>query len=224
MYQEDFNLRILHVLSEYWKGRVVAIDIETHVEDAFLKDEYVLGVAMAARVSGELTAASGIEVRSIVLDDESAEAELRLLQEANQILDQYRPLGLLGYAHRGYDVPLLILKVRKHRKPEGQQLWKLVDALEQAAHVDLRFILRTKFHINNLREATEAAVFKDLPLRREKHLVSTDFAQKGKDILNLWKTNRQAFIRYNEADAVNPLLIAEYLIKSTGGHDAPQGS
>lgn len=220
MFLEDFNLRILHMLSEYWKGRVVSIDIETHVESSFLKDEYVLGVAMAARISGELTEASGIDVKSIVLDGEEEEAEFKLLQQANQILNQYRPLGLLGYGNRGYDIPLLVQKVNKHRKPQGQQLWKLVDALEQAAHIDLRFILKTKYGINNLREATEAAAFKELSLRREKHLVSSDFKQKGKDIVNLWKNNREAFIRYMEADAVNPLLIAEYLIKNMGDHSA----
>jgi DNA polymerase elongation subunit (family B) len=224
MFLEDFNLRVLHMLSEYWMKRVVAIDIETHVEGSFLKDEYILGVAMATRMAGELTDASGIEVRNVVLDDESEESEVRLLEQANHIMNQYRALGLLGYAHRGYDVPLLILKLSKYKKPQGQPLWKLVDVLEQAVHVDLQFILKTKFGMKNLREATEAAAFKDLPLRREKHLVSTDFAQKGKDILDLWRNNRQLFIRYMEADAVNPLLIAEYLLKSMGGNSAPQDS
>ncbi len=52
----------------------------------------------------------------------------------------------------------------------------------------------------------------------------TDVVQKGKDIVRLWRTDRQSFIRYMETDAVNPLLIAEYLTKSMGGRSTPQGS
>ena len=96
----------------------------------------------------------------------------------------------------------------------SQKPWKLRDALRQAAHIDFYDILKRKFGFRNLRAAINSDVFQDLPLLRQKQLVSDDFEQKGKDIYRLWKTDEVSFKEYCEGDAVNPLLIAEYFIKN----------
>ena len=192
------------------------MDIETYVRtrNEFLTDEYILGIALATRTSGELTSPNGIDSEVLILGEQREEAEFGLLKALNEWFGKRRTLCLLGYGLRNYDVPLLIMKNQKYRKSMNQPLWKLIDALQQAAHIDLYFMLKTWYGVKNLHQAVEADAFAELALRRRKNLVSDDFKQKGEDIITMWKDNRDEFIQYAEADAVDTLLIAEYILKT----------
>jgi DNA polymerase elongation subunit (family B) len=212
MRTDIFNLEILRLLSKYWKKRVIALDIETHITKDFLEDEFILGISCAVRNSGKITSSSGIDTITFSLEEESEEAESKLMYEVNSWLNVSKPLGVIGYQSRAYDIPLLIRKNQKYQRRREKPLWALIDTLQEAAHVDLYFLLRTLYKVKNMREVLEVPEFRKLPLRKEKDLVSKDWVQKGEDILNLWQNQPALFKRYIEGDAINPLLIAEHLI------------
>ena len=149
MHIGELGLQILRLLSSNWKDRVVSLDIETHVKskEDFLTDEYILSIALATRSSGNLTSSPGIEVEVLILEDENEEAELNLLLELNKWLGQCRPLSLIGYGLRAYDIPLLLKKNRKYREHLDRPLWKIIDALQQSVHIDLCAMLKTWFGV-----------------------------------------------------------------------------
>jgi len=211
-----FNLKTLELLREYWIEKIVSIDIETHVVKNFMDNEFILGVSFAMRTSGELTSKSGIESITFISDDENDESEAKLLRDINEWLSKYKPLGTIGYGSRGYDIPWLQMKNTKHQRNINKPLWSLIDTLQDAVHVDLYFLLRTLYKARNLRAVLEVPELQYLPLRKSKGLVSEDFDQKGKDIVRMWQEDHKSFIKYVEADAINPLLIAEHLLKNRG--------
>lgn len=211
-----FNLKTLQLLSEYWLDKVVAIDIETNVVNTFLHDEYILAVSLAVRTSGEMTSTEGITLATFVLDEVTDEAEGKLLSEVNDWLGEYKPLGVIGYQSRAYDIPWLLVRNAKHQRRTKVPLWNLIDTLQDTVHVDLYFLLKTLFKVKNLREVLEVPSLQYLPLEKSKELVSTDFIGKGEDIIRMWESDRKAFIRYARGDAINPLVIAEHLIKNKG--------
>ena len=215
MYLEDLNFRILKVLSEGWRN-VISLDIETDVRTRgeFLTDEYILSIALASRRQGSLLSATGIETEVLMLEEQTEEAEINLLNELNSLFGKQRPLGLVGYGFRGYDIPLLLMKCQKYKSRLDAPLWKVIDALQQAAHVDLYAMLKTWYRVKNFREAVSAEAFHDLPLKREKGLVSNDFKNKGEDIVRMWREDHEAFLRYAEGDVVDTLLIAEQILKT----------
>jgi len=59
MYYEELQIELLKLLRNNW-GRVIALDMETHVLDPshFLKDERILSISLARRVSGNFARAS----------------------------------------------------------------------------------------------------------------------------------------------------------------------
>jgi hypothetical protein len=219
MLQEKMTLNLLRLLADSWIGHVVSLDVESDTRSGlFLRDEYLLGISLAVRTSGSLTTIPGIKVKLFVTRAEEEAAEVELLEGVNEWLGGIRPLGVLGYCSRGYDIPLLVSKREKHRNRFAHPPWKLIDLLEQAVPVDLFFVLKTKYKLRTLAEAIDSPRFAHLPFRRQKHLVSKSGDQKANDIYALWKDDQRSFREYAEGDALNVLLIAEHIIK-TGDYD-----
>lgn len=211
-----FNLQTLGLLREHWIAKVIALDIETHVVKNFLDNENILGVSFAVRTSGDLTSKSGIESITFISDEESDDAEVKMLRDANEWLAQIKPLGVIGYGSRGYDIPWLQSRNTKHQRKTKDPLWSLINMLQDTVHVDLYFLLRSMYKARNLRSVLEIPELQYLPLQKSKGLVSEDFDQKGKDIVRMWQEDRESFKRYVQSDAVNPLLIAEHLLLKEG--------
>jgi len=107
MYYEELQLEQLKFLKPFW-GRMISLDLETKVLDRheMLTNETILSVNIARRTSGELTHA-GTEVETIILSREDDESDKQLLEQLNDKLAGIRPLGVVGYALKGYDIPLL---------------------------------------------------------------------------------------------------------------------
>jgi|FaiFalDrversion3_1042247.scaffolds.fasta_scaffold05735_1 DNA polymerase elongation subunit (family B) len=206
---EELNLSILRLLKNEWsRGRVIALDIETSVVDPdnFLTNERILAISFARRVSGQFMESRGILVKTIFLDDDDDESEKRLLENLDKELSDVKPLGVVGFGVRFYDIPLLVIKRRYHKL----LLWKLIDLAESTAIIDLYHILKYRRY-KNLEEVLSAQEFKHLPLKRTRHLVSTNRDEKGKDIYGLWKEDRETLRKYSEGEVHDFLLIAEYL-------------
>ena len=208
---EELNLHILRLLKDVW-GRVIALDLETHIQhpNMFLTDEQILSVSLARRISGKFMERNEIEVETIFLEDESEESEVKLLEKLNEKLSNIKPLAVIGYGVRQYDIPLLTIKKERYHKRHNQRFWKLVDLVELAAVIDLYHILRYRGY-KKLEENLYSQEFSNLPLKRTKRLVSTDRDEKRKDVYRLWKEDRETLREYSEGDVHDLLLIAESL-------------
>lgn len=207
MRYEEFQLRLMRMLKPFW-SRVISLDIETHVlNEQFLTNERILSISFARRISGNLMDAKGIEVKTIFLNGENDESEKRLLEIFNNELGKIKPLGVLGYGLRQYDIPLLIIKKQHY----GLLLWKLIDMTESVVHIDLYHLLKYKRY-RKLDEAIDSPEFMGLPLKRTKHIVPKDRKEKGREIYRLWMEDRDKFGMYCEGDVYDVLLIAEKLM------------
>ncbi len=212
--------------------RAVSIDLETKIEKKsdFLSGERLLGIGFARR-AGEI-----VETKMLRLEEDTDEAEVRLLEEAARWLCNVRPLLLLGYNISGYDYPLLALKVKWYDQrgrascKEGErpvfprEYWALKDALTRAFVLDMMHSLRYAMarHDGNTAKYRSLAysvshpMFSRLPLMRRKGLADPD-AQTGKDtqmdkgrkLYEMWKTRDPSFESYLEGDVHDVLLLAE---------------
>ena len=207
MRYEEFQLRLMLMLKPFW-SRVISLDMETHVSnEQFLTNERILSISFARRISGNLMDTKGIEVKTIFLNGENDESEKRLLEFFNNELGKIKPLGVLGYGLRQYDIPLLIIKKQHY----ALLLWKLIDMTESAAHIDLYHLLKYQRY-RKLDEAIDSPEFMGLPLKRTKHLVPKGGKEKGKEIYRLWMEDKDKLRLYCEGDVHDVLLIAEKLM------------
>ena len=190
---------------------MISLDLETKVLDSsqMLTNERILSVSIARRISGEPTSA-GIEVETILLSRDDEESEKKLLEDLNEKLGEIKPLGVVGYAMRSYDIPLLSIKKQRHYQKYRSPLWKLIDTIESAAHVDLYFPLK-RMGYRNLEEAIGSPRFENLPLRKTKSLFPSG-EDKAKALYEAWKTGKEKFKKYAEGDTHDLLLIAEKLL------------
>lgn len=202
MYYEELQVELLKFLKDHW-GRVISFDMETHVPDPdhFLTDERILSVSLARRVMEE----NGIEVKTLFLQKEDDDSEKELLRELDGVLSAIKPLGVVGYGLRNYDIPLLVMRKERYKPPV---LWKLIDMIESAVHVDLYHLLKRKGY-RKLNEALTSSEFGQLPLKRVVDIIPTDRVEKGKEIFRLWKENREELKKYSEGEVHDMLLIAE---------------
>jgi hypothetical protein len=120
-----------------------------------------------------------------------------------------KPLGVIGYGLRQYDLPLLIMKKQRY----NLLLWKLIDMTESAIHVDLYHVLKYKRY-KKLNQVLSPPEFAHLPLFRTKDIVTSDRLEKGKEIYRLWKHDKAGLKKYAEGDVHDLLLITESIARS----------
>jgi len=217
MLYEELQVELLKLLQRRgaW-DRVVAFDIETSTRDRrFFSGERVLSVTLARRSSGKLKNDEGIELKTLFLEEETDEAEIKLLKCLNEALEEIKPLCLIGYGIRQYDIPLLVIKKQqygeRYKQLYGQLPWKLIDALESALHIDLYHILKYKGY-KKFDQVFSSEEFRHLPLRRTKKGLPSDKVEKGERIYRLWKENKEKLKEYTEGEVHDILLIAEELV------------
>lgn len=205
------------------RERIAAIDLETKVVGGsrFLSNETILSIAVAHRKStGELCS------EIYTLEEETHDAEVRLLRRLNDFMLDVRPMILLGYSLTSYDIPLLNLKLRdvsESGRGKGEKIifWGILDCIGRAFILDMKHPIRfeiAKYSFGNpkilpLDEVVNHERFHGLPLMRTKNLVpkGKDPADKGERIYQLWKNHRLDFERYAKGDVHDVLLIFEHL-------------
>jgi len=203
--------------------RVVSLDMETSpLEEAdHLTNERILTIAIAKRVSGELMSKEGVEVESLVLEEDSDRGEYKLLKEFNELLKP-EPLGVVGYGIRGYDLPLLSIKMERYDPafggrlgiPSVEKLWHIINTLERAVHLDLAIGLRFKLKVSEFDMVLNHPKLVQLPLRKVKHPPRPKHMTPGMHSYNLWKAQPKLLKELAEAHAYNVLLIAEWYLFS----------
>jgi DNA polymerase elongation subunit (family B) len=209
MFFEELQIEVLKLLVHDWP-RVIAFDVESKVPSpsSFLTNERILSISFARRDSGGFGSAQGIETKTLFLNEETDESETNLLKSFDSILVSIRPLCVIGYGLRQYDIPLLCVKKQRH----SLLLWKLIDMCESAVHIDLYHLLKYK-HYKKFDDALNSPEFSHLPLKKTKGLVPTDRNEKSKEIYRLWKEDRERLRRYAEGEVHDMLLIAEEILK-----------
>ena len=140
-----------------------------------------------------------------------------LFSKLNDYLMTVRPLIVVGFNHRGYD---LILLSQKLRKCGGFRLWGLTEMLYRCYHLDVMHVVRfaiarhdgTFPPILSLAKVIDHPMFSDLPLMRTKSIV-TGSNDKGSKIYHMYLNNRQKFSQYATGDTHDTLLIFEEIFK-----------
>ena len=214
MWTEELSLKILEIIDdrELWY-RVVALDLETKVlkKEDFLTGERILSVSIARRRS------SG-EINNIyfILAGETDDEEAELLHKLNDFLQKWKPLVIVGYGCRGYDLPLLTLK-KEHFYRKDIEFWGITNILRGSAHIELgeltRYIFLKKYNeersFRDMSYVMKHEHFKDLPFKNTKDIYDFPKEQKGKEIYKNWKSGDEKFEKYLEGEAHDQLLIAE---------------
>lgn len=206
--QIELQIELLKLLQKHW-SQVISLDMETHVlsRNHFLKGERILSISLARRVSGNFMEKNGIEIETLFLEEYNDDSEKELITNLNKKLSTIRPLGVIGYGLRWYDIPLLVIK-KRHYELRLKESWELVKMTECAIHVELYHLLRYKGY-ERLDDALSSQEFVHLPLERTRDLVSRD--KKGEEIFQLWKKDKERLRKYTEGEVHDILLIAEEL-------------
>lgn len=209
IHYEKMQIDILKYMKQFW-SRVLSLDLETSVPEPtmFLTDERILSVSFSRRVSGELMQASGVETKTLFLESDDDESEVELLNRLDYELGLIRPLCVIGYGLRQYDIPLLCIKKQRY----GLLLWKIIDLCESSIHIDLYHILKYQRY-KRFEDAIFSPDFASLPLKRSKRLVTSDREQKGKEIYRLWREDRDRLKEYQEGDVFDTLLLSERIME-----------
>ncbi len=149
----------------------------------------------------------GIKITTFFLDSDSDECEVGLLKSLDNTLGMIRPLCVIGYGIRQYDIPLLCIKKQHY----SLLLWKLIDMCESAVHIDLYHILKYKGY-KKLEDALSSSEFSGLPLRIISELVPKDRKKKGPEIYRLWREDREKLKKYTQNEVYNMLLLSEKIM------------
>jgi len=216
---------------ENMQHKIISIDLETKVLDKndFLSGERILAFGIVRRVGGE------IKKKIIVLQEDTDEAEMKLLNEVGWCMGKIQPLVLLGYNIGGYDLPLLNIKLKWYEnvlreKNNGQksslpnEYWNFRDAIVGSYMLDMMYLLKfiiaeydkTTPRYKSLDDVVNHPMYSHLPLLRRKGIASGDCTQdKGKTIYELWKSKNPDFERYLEGDVVDVLVLMEEWSRKT---------
>lgn len=221
-YEDLQKLIVDSVNSKGMWNRVVSLDIEADLKTLDEPKKPILSISTARRN------ANAIEIRKFVLESETVGDETRIFNEFGSFCEQVRPLVIIGYNIRRFDLPILSIKMRQLDelfKKDGRYqsgYWAFRDALTQSHVLDLinpvRFAIgrydQKPSSFTSLENAIEHKRFQHLPFKKTKNIVSSliDSSHNKWDVIyKLWKENRADFDRYIEGDVHDTLLLAEEL-------------
>ena len=214
MHCGNIDNRVVDYVIDIDPARIVSIDLETKVINGnFLDDERILSVALSSRSHKN----ADIETELIVLEEETNQGEKLLFSKLDKFMRQKRPLIIVGYNHRGYDLILLSQKLRRYG---GFRLWGLVEMLSRSYQLDVMHVARFaiakyqgKFpRILPLKEVIHHPMFSSLPLMRTKGIIS-ELGDKGNQIYDLYRGNQEKFSLYATGDSYDTLMIFEEIFK-----------
>ena len=210
-----------YVLNNADPSRIVSIDLETRVHNGnFLDGERILAVSLSRRLKKN----AAVENKLILLEEQTNRGEKMLFSKLNDYLMTVRPLIVVGFNHRGYD---LVLLSQKLRKCGGFRLWGLSEMLFRCFHLDVMHVVRFAIArhdgsfptILSLAKVIDHPMFSDLPLMRTKSIV-TDSNDKGSKIYHMYLYNRKKFAQYATGDTHDTLLIFEEIFRRFLGWQA----
>ncbi len=222
MNYEDLQRNIVEYLhtNQAW-SRAITLDLETDLETLNDPSRFILSLSVANRNINQ------IEITNFILAEETEEHEVDILLKLGDYCQQKRPLLVIGYGITGFDLPILLFKMRqlddkfKKERKYFPSYWAFRDTLRRAYFLDM--FDPVKFEIarvdnaspksNSLENVISHKRFQHLPFKNTKRIVSDLVKELGKNkwevIHHLWKNQRDEFIKYTEGDVHDTHLLAE---------------
>lgn len=216
-YYNDLEDTIINFLKQnhLW-NRVISLDIEADLRiltDPTHSYHYILSISTAKRDK------NGIDIRNFILEDECKEGEEKILRDFYSYCKGIKPLVIIGYGIRRFDLPLLLLKSRQYRNVNNYN-----DSISRSYFLDL--IYRAGYEIakyegreprfNKLDDVINHELFSNLPFKNKKSIVESRIEpdkDKWSVIYDLWKNHKTDFIEYINGDVHDTLLIAEKIFQ-----------
>jgi len=210
-------------------NHVVSLDIETDTrKTGILKNERILaiGVAYFQKKLNKSNQQSFSKHEKIVvfkpfmLEEDSEASEIELLKRFDDWVKKVRPLVVLGYNNRLYDLPLLASKLTYHKINNNIDFWNIRNILVDSTHLDLisqmslffKKLCREPYKIRSLEYVINHEYFNSLDLLKTKEIIPDNYkSNKVEYLYNLWKTKDEKFETYLHGDVHDVLLIANKL-------------
>lgn len=224
MNYDDFQKIVIGSLKENQTlDRMVSVDIEADLGTFEKPQQPILSISTARRVDGK------IDIKKFVLENETGEDEARIFNEFGSFCQEVKPLVLLGYGLSGFDLPVMMLKIRileKQFKKDGKYqpgYWSIRETMGRSYFLDIldpvRFEIGKFDNVSpkfvRLENAISHARFNKIPFMNTKNVVSDLMTTSGMDkwnaIHSLWENDRSDFNKYIEGDVHDTLLLAENL-------------
>src|SRR6185312_10263473 len=137
------------------------------------------------------------------------------------------PLVFIGYNVIGFDLPVLVLKMRQLNEKSKQygkyrpNYWAFIEVLGKSYFLDMMDPIKSEIakfdnaspRFISLENAISHKRFSHIPFMRTKNIVSditnNSTINKWDAIYNLWKNDKNSFNKYIEGDVHDTLLLAE---------------
>lgn len=186
---------------------VCAIDLETLVADAggFLSGESIIGISVAFT-------SDMLKTHTFVSEEDTKAEEMRILRELDQSLAEISPGIILGYNHTGYDIPLIISKIRNLSYEDRNR--NLEYYLGTAWCLDMKYLVAEDLYdydwyykIRKLDEVLNHEKYKELETMNVKKNVHIEGLDKGEAIKHLWLNERDKFIQYSMGDSYDLMVL-----------------
>lgn len=221
------HTNLQHSITEFLKqnnvwDRAVSLDIEADLKTLDDPSKIILSIATARRSNGS------IDVQKFMINEETVQDEGRIFNEFGTFCEKSRPLIFIGYNIMRFDLPILLMKMRKLDEMFKQggnyspSYWAFRESMGRSYFLDMMDPVRFEIanfdkvppKIISLENAISHKRFSHLPFKNTKSIVST-MTNSGMDkwtaIRSLWKDSNGSFNQYIEGDVHDTLLLAEEL-------------
>lgn len=195
------------------EARICAFDLETLVADTggFLRGERIISASICER-SGQ-----NIACNVFVAESDSHGEEMKVLQDLDQRMGEIAPDIILGYNHTGYDIPLIMTKIKI--LPWEDRLRNLEFYFGTAWCLDMMYIISEdvygktgNYRTKKLSEILSMDIYNELPTMKVKGISDIESMNKGEAIKFLWENHRDDFIKYSHGDSHDLLVLFEHIM------------
>ncbi|MCL4334583.1 MAG: hypothetical protein M1402_00570 [Candidatus Thermoplasmatota archaeon] len=205
--------KVSYFLSCIKDPRICSFDLETLVVDSggFLKGERIISVSICERVQSE------IKCQVFIAESDSYSEEMRILRDLDQRMAEISPDIILGYNHTGYDIPLIMTKIKTLRWED--RLRNLEFYFGTSWCLDMMYLVsedvfnRTgSYKTRKLSETLTLDLYRDLPTMKVKGISEIENMNKGEAIKFLWNERRDDFFKYSLGDSYDLLVLFDNIM------------
>jgi|SRR6185312_2982511 len=212
--------------NQIW-NRVISLDIEADLRILDDPNKTFLSISTARRTENR------VDIQKFVLNAETLEEEVKIFNDFTSFCSRSNPLVFIGYNVIGFDLPVLVLKMRQLNEKSKQSgkyrpnYWAFIEVLGKSYFLDMMDPIKSEIakfdnaspRFISLENAISHKRFSHIPFMRTKNIVSditnNSTINKWDAIYNLWKNDKNSFNKYIEGDVHDTLLLAEELFNTS---------
>ncbi len=186
---------------------ICSIDLETLVTDSggFLSGESIIAASMSVL-------REPIEDFVFISEADTKAEEMRVLRELDEKFAEFSPDIVIGYNHTGYDIPLIISKIRDLDFADRNR--NLEYHFGTAWCLDMKYLVAEDlyshdghYRIKKLDEVLVHEKYAGLDSMKAKDVVHIEGMDKGQAIKHLWLNEKDEFRRYSLGDAHDLIVL-----------------